>query len=422
MSVQLIRKKYPIDINLESFIQQVEQIFQIENNTTIQSQMLDLLHQNQILRSSILINQFMISEQQIIIKANKIQVKINKNGRFSYQNNELNVAFQILNNFCIYHGQVLNKKPNGEGSFKWINGEVYIGQWLKAQKNGIGQWIGIYGDSYTGQWVNGQQDGLGEHQWNGNVYFGQWSNSVKNGYGIEQFQNGDKYIGNYYFGKPHGIGEYRWSDGSIYQGSFIEGKRHGHGKWNNKFGLSFEGDYQNDLKHGKGKLLYQDGSYYSGQFQKDIRDGYGMYYQNNGIVIEGQWKENRFIGCNKNNDSYIQINNSFAQKNELTQTESYERNHIFTVNKKLNYKFHLCLKQEIKQNQYSRSISTNQQRSSNRSRCQENYQSPSVEFRDINIEEAQRTIKKKKKYKSQQKNYLFMIKNNKKSIKNVYVI
>ncbi|CAD8192450.1 unnamed protein product [Paramecium octaurelia] len=413
MQVQRIRKKYPIQINLESFIQEVQQIFQLENQEIMQKQILNILQKNKILRSSVQINQFRIQEKQIILKANSIYVKINKNGRLMYQNNELNIVFQILNNLCIYHGQVVNKKPNGEGCFKWINGEQYIGQWQNAQKHGIGQWIGLEGDTYIGQWVNGQQDGLGEHKWNGNVYFGQWTNSVKNGYGIEQFLNGDKYIGNYFYGKPQGNGEYRWLDGSIYQGQFLEGKRHGHGMWSNKLGSSYEGDYENDLKHGKGKLIYQDGSYYFGQFVNDMREGQGTYHQSNGVIIDGLWKENRFIGSS-NHDSH-------RQRKEQQQTEQNQRNLIFALNNWQNQKFNLQLKQESKLNQSNRANSTNQQRSSRISRCQRNPNSKSDELQGISIDEAERTIKKKKNYRSQQSNYL-LINNNKKSIKNVFEI
>ncbi|CAK73862.1 unnamed protein product (macronuclear) [Paramecium tetraurelia] len=324
-------------------------------------------------------------------------------------------------------------KPNGEGSFKWENGEQYIGQWSNAQKHGFGQWIGTQDDYYIGQWVNGQQDGLGEHKWNGDVYLGQWKNSVKNGYGVEQFQNGDKYIGNYYFGKPQGQGEYRWVDGSIYSGQFQEGMRHGYGRYINKNGIIYEGEYQKDLKHGIGKLIQNDGSSYSGSFVQDHRDLPEVDYQKSDKIVHATHQRNQspFISPHtlekpkqeftQRDNKTINLQNQQSQLNQTYLNTYQDPNLQFFHNKLQNLQLPEISKKKVQvPNKSARTHSMNQKRISQLNELKQNQKSASIDLKDIYIGDAYRTIKKKQKnYKD--RSYLDLINNNKKSIKNVFV-
>ncbi|CAD8155117.1 unnamed protein product [Paramecium pentaurelia] len=431
IQVQKIQKKYPLISNVDQFQNDLITLFSIQNQESLKKQLLTLLHQYKLPIQSLEFNQLTRKENLIIIKSNNAEIKLTMNGRFIYNHLEQNITYQIFPNKCIYHGQINNKKPNGEGSFKWDNGEYYIGQWLNAQKHGFGQWTGTQEDYYIGQWVNGQQDGLGEHKWNGDVYFGQWKNSVKNGYGVEQFQNGDKYIGNYYCGKPQGQGEYRWVDGSIYQGQFLEGMRHGYGRYVNKNGIIYEGEYQNDKKHGIGKITHKD---QQNSFVNDSRNNQGVFQQLNDKIEDSNQKQNKLqshntINQDKSKQEITQRENRSNSSSQNYQSylystylNTYQNPNLSPKNNKLRQ---LQLPGVSKQpsqitSQSNRAYSMNNKRISQRSQIKQNYKSTSIDLEDIYIGDAYRTIKKKQtSFKNH--NNLYLINNNKKSIKNVFV-
>ncbi|CAD8163760.1 unnamed protein product [Paramecium pentaurelia] len=433
--VQRIKKKYPLIINVDQFQKDLILLFSIESQETLKNQLQSILHQYKLPIQSLEFNQLTRQENQIIIKSNIAEIKIALNGRFIYNQLENGLSYQVFQNKCIYHGKVQNKKPNGEGCFKWENGEQFIGQWSNAQKHGYGQWIGINDDYYIGQWVNGQQDGLGEHKWNGDIYFGEWKNSVKNGYGVEQFQNGDKYIGNYYFGKPQGQGEYRWVDGSIYLGSFQDGMRHGYGRYVKKNGIIYEGEYQNDLKHGIGKLIQIDGSYYEGSFINDHRDRQGVVQQKNDKISDGDYKLNYTSINNPINKEIIKQeltqrdNKPITSQNKQTQQyqsylNTYQSSNLESQNnnnKLQKLQLPVVSNQKCKiESKSTRSYSMNQKRTSQIQQFKQNHKSTSIDLKDVQICDAYRTIKKKQT-NQKDNNYLFLINNNKKSIKNVFV-
>ncbi|CAD8148878.1 unnamed protein product [Paramecium octaurelia] len=434
LQVQRIQKKYPLISNIEQFQKDLTGLFSIQSQESLKKQLLALLNQYKVPIPSLEFNQLTRKENQIIIISNNAEIKLAMNGRFIYNHHENNTSYQIFPNKCIYHGQVHNKKPNGEGSFKWDNGEYYIGQWSNAQKHGFGQWKGTQDDYYIGQWVNGQQDGLGEHKWNGDVYFGQWKNSVKNGYGVEQFQNGDKYIGNYYFGKPQGQGEYRWVDGSIYQGQFLEGMRHGYGRYINKNGIIYEGEYQNDVKHGIGKITHIDGSHYQGSHANDGRNDQGIPEYSNNHIDGSNQKQNKFLSHNSNSQEKPKQDLTQRENRSNSSSQNYQSNLYSTYlntyqnanlsfqnNKLRQLQLPDFQKQKSKDaSQSKRTYSMNQKRISQRLQIQQNYKSASIDLEDIYNGDAYRTIKKKQT-SFRNNNNLYLINNNKKSIKNVFV-
>jgi len=68
-----------------------------------------------------------------------------------------------------------NKKEiiiNGEGTFKFKNGDFYVGQIKDTKMDGIGMYkYGKYNEfTYTGNFVNGLKSGLGKLEFNANVY------------------------------------------------------------------------------------------------------------------------------------------------------------------------------------------------------------------------------------------------------------
>lgn len=76
-----------------------------------------------------------------------------------------------------------NKKEliiNGEGTFKFKNGEVYEGQIKDSKMDGIGRYtFGKYYEyKYTGNFVDGLKSGLGKIEFNANVYNKSLSNNI----------------------------------------------------------------------------------------------------------------------------------------------------------------------------------------------------------------------------------------------------
>jgi hypothetical protein len=51
-----------------------------------------------------------------------------------------------------YHGQSMEGKPHGHGSYLWTSGDHYVGEWKVGQKHGRGVYYLSTGDVYTGDY------------------------------------------------------------------------------------------------------------------------------------------------------------------------------------------------------------------------------------------------------------------------------
>ena len=85
-----------------------------------------------------------------------------------------------------------NKKQiiiNGEGIFKFKNGEVYEGQIKDSKIDGVGRYkFGKFNEyTYTGNFVNGQKSGNGKLEFNANVY-NKWSENEYNNLRKEKYK------------------------------------------------------------------------------------------------------------------------------------------------------------------------------------------------------------------------------------------
>lgn len=86
---------------------------------------------------------------------------------------------------------------NGNGTFKFDNGDVYDGSFRDGQPNSSkGKYEFANGDFYEGSFVNGKREGSGKYVWkNGGVYIGMWKGDKRDGFGQYQWPNNATYRG-----------------------------------------------------------------------------------------------------------------------------------------------------------------------------------------------------------------------------------
>jgi len=78
---------------------------------------------------------------------------------------------------------------DGNGTWRFDNGDLYDGLWVKGKPNGQGKYTWKNGDFYRGNWVDGVMEGRGFYEWaNGDKYVGQWSDNKMNGRGHYRWQ------------------------------------------------------------------------------------------------------------------------------------------------------------------------------------------------------------------------------------------
>ena len=105
----------------------------------------------------------------------------------------------------------LNSNGEGQvrkaGCFSWEDGSSYDGDIMDGKPDGQGTYIWPDGDKYVGAWKNGQREGLGCHsRTNGFIFIGEFHNNL-----------------------PHGEGFYVGPDGICYSGTWVLGKQQGKG-------------------------------------------------------------------------------------------------------------------------------------------------------------------------------------------------
>jgi hypothetical protein len=72
-----------------------------------------------------------------------------------------------------YDGDFRDNEINGNGVFRWTNGDVYDGQMTRGKMNGVGRYTYANGQVYEGNYVNGVKEGRGRLVYpNGFVYDG----------------------------------------------------------------------------------------------------------------------------------------------------------------------------------------------------------------------------------------------------------
>ena len=65
-----------------------------------------------------------------------------------------------------YLGEVVNGKPNGQGTLTYPDGEKYVGEWKDGKENGQGTYTFTYGKMWIGEFRKGQPWNINEYDKN----------------------------------------------------------------------------------------------------------------------------------------------------------------------------------------------------------------------------------------------------------------
>ncbi len=83
-----------------------------------------------------------------------------------------------------------------------------------------------------------------------------------------------------------------------YEGDCRKGLAHGEGK---AVGTdTYEGEFKKGLPHGEGTYTWASGDVFVGEFNKGLKEGEGVLTQADGTVVKGYWKDDEYIGTDKN--------------------------------------------------------------------------------------------------------------------------
>ena len=81
-----------------------------------------------------------------------------------------------------YEGEIVNGKPNGQGTKTEYNGTKYVGEWKNGKLNGLGTHTLIDGSMFIGEWNDGVLWNGIQHQPNGKIF-----GKIVNGIMIKQY-------------------------------------------------------------------------------------------------------------------------------------------------------------------------------------------------------------------------------------------
>ena len=76
-----------------------------------------------------------------------------------HEGNQRNGINSYIYQEGIYFGEFVNLLMNGNGIYKYNDGEIYVGQWKDDMENGKGIQIKVGNLAYNGDWKNGKMHG-----------------------------------------------------------------------------------------------------------------------------------------------------------------------------------------------------------------------------------------------------------------------
>ena len=191
-----------------------------------------------------------------------------------------------------YIGYVKNGVPNGNGVFRYNNGNVWEGNWVNGKMFKGDGFIYYVNAKYEGHIDNSMRNGQGKYTGDNNLtYNGSWVNDKRDGTGKCEFEDGSIYEGDWKDDIKNGQGKMTYKDRSTYEGGWINDNRSGYGKYIDKSeGAIYEGEWKYDIKNGQGKMTYKDGSNYEGGWYGDKKHGEGKLTDADGKCISGIWE------------------------------------------------------------------------------------------------------------------------------------
>lgn len=250
---------------------------------------------------------------------------------------------------CIYFGDFIDGKYDGEGTFVWHNGDKLVGEFSKGNPVSGVYTYASSGCTYTGKFnSNWKYEGEGVFTWpsgwkfegtffdgkalNGKTYTNRntgviWYEGAMNdlndinqnqvGTAYFVFENGCTYLGGYKSkraletGKYHGQGVFTWTSGWKFEGEFVEGKAtNGKTTTTKSKGLIWYEGAMNDLNNikstelGYGYFVQEDGTIYEGEMyafgalESCIYSGEGKLIYSNGTVVSGIFANGQLVSSN----------------------------------------------------------------------------------------------------------------------------
>ena len=98
------------------------------------------------------------------------------------------ISFLLLINYNLYaqtaYGCISGNCKNGEGSYRFSNGDVYKGGFKRKKPHGKGKMTFKNGNQYKGEFKKGEIEGYGTMKYsNGDYYRGEWKDGKYHGWG-----------------------------------------------------------------------------------------------------------------------------------------------------------------------------------------------------------------------------------------------
>ena len=85
---------------------------------------------------------------------------------------------------------------NGEGNFRWSNGDKYAGEFKDDVRDGQGTYWYSDGSKYTGKYKDDMRNGQGTYSYaDGSTYTGEYKYDMRHGFGIFESPDGSKLTG-----------------------------------------------------------------------------------------------------------------------------------------------------------------------------------------------------------------------------------
>lgn len=201
-----------------------------------------------------------------------------------------------LSDGSTYDGEIINKKPDGQGAMTYSNGDKYQGQFMEGKRDGQGSYTDGDGTVFVGTWQNDELIGDATvTETDGRKYVGQVKSLKADGKGILTLADGTKYEGEWKDNHANGYGVMTEPNGDRYEGQWKNDMRDGKGVHTTKE-FRYDGQWKEDKANGYGVITYSDGSKYEGEFKDNNFEGRGTGTLPDGTTISGRWSNNEYLG------------------------------------------------------------------------------------------------------------------------------